>query len=65
MMESLNDRQLCHLAWFSYPYRTTVRRILIQRTVRSPWIIIIQVRRQQSFEMSIVEDDDVIQKCAS
>ncbi len=33
--------------------------------MRSPRMIIIQVRGQQSFEMSLVEDDDVIQKFSS
>ncbi len=62
MMESVNDWELGNLIGFGYQYWTTGRRALVQRTMRSPRMIIIQVREQQSFEMPLVEDDDVIQK---
>ncbi len=61
-MESVNDWKLGNLVGFGYPYRTTGRLILIQRTMRSRWMIIAQVLGQQSFKMPPIEDDDVIQK---
>ena len=65
MMESVNDRELGNLVGFGFLYRTTDRRILVERTMRSPRMIIIQIRGQQSLEMSLVEDNDVIQKFSS
>ena len=37
-----------------------IRRILVQRTVRAPRMVIIQIRGQKSLEMPFVDDDDVI-----
>ncbi len=62
MVEPLNDWNFDNLAQFGQPYSTTVGRILVQRPVRSPRMIVIQIRGQKTLEMPFVEDDDMIQK---
>ena len=62
MMESLNDWKFDNLPQFGWAYRPPVRHILVQGSVRSPGMV---VRRKQSFEVPIVEDDDVIQKLSA
>ncbi len=62
VMETLNDRKFDYLARFGEPHRAPVRRILVQGQVRSPRMIIIQIRGQKSLEMTFVEDDGVIQQ---
>ncbi len=64
-METLNDRKFDYLARFGEPHRAPVRRILVQGLVRSPRVIIIQIRGQKSLEMTFVQDDNVIQKLSS
>lgn len=62
MMKTVDDRKLKNVAGFSWSYRATRRGILVQGSVRSPRVVIAEVRRGQSFEMPFVENDNVIQK---
>lgn len=45
-------------------YRTTLRAILIEREMGSRAVVVIEVRGQHAMQMSLVEDDDVIQTLA-
>jgi hypothetical protein len=45
-------------------YRTTLRAILIEREMGSRAVVVIEVRGQDAMQMSLVEDDDVIQTLA-
>lgn len=62
MMKSLNDGQFDDLTRLGWPHGTPVRCILVQRPVRSPGMLVVQVRRMQSLEVPSVEEDGVIQK---
>jgi hypothetical protein len=65
MMETVDDRKLENLAGLGCSDRATRRRILVQRPVRSPGMVITEVRRQHSLEMPFVENDDVIQELST
>ena len=62
MMESMNDWKLDNLARFNRFYGPTVWCILVQGPVRSPRMVVTQIRRYNSPEMALVEDDDVVEE---
>ena len=61
MMESLDCRTLDNPGSFYRPNRSTIRGIPVQRLVRSPGMVVIQIRREQSLEVTLVKDNDVIE----
>ena len=58
----MNSWQFDNIAGFRRSYGTTARRILRQRPICSPRMIVIQIRRQKSLEMPFVENDDVVEQ---
>ena len=62
MVKSVNGRELEYVAGFGCSHGATIRRIAIQGPVRSPGMVIVQIRRQESLEMPLVENDDVVEQ---
>ena len=62
MMKAVNGWEFHNVAGFRCSYGATVRRIPVQRLVCSPRMVVIQIRRQKSLEMPLVEHDDVVKE---
>ena len=62
MVKALDDGEFNNITGFHRSYGTTVRCIAIQGLVCSPRMVVIQIRRHESLEMSLVEHDDVVEK---
>ncbi len=60
MVKAVNGREFNNVAGFRCSYGTTVRRVTIQGLVRSPGMVVIQIRRHKSLQMPLVEHDDVV-----
>ena len=65
MVKAVNGREFNNVAGFRCSYETTVRRVAIQGLVCSPRVVVIQIRRHKSFEMPLIEHDDVIEKLSA
>src|SRR5512143_3937337 len=48
-----------------WPYRSTLRTILGQGEMRSRLVVVLKVRRQHSAQVTLIEDDDVIEAFAT
>jgi len=62
MVKAVDGREFNNVAGFRCSYGTTVRRVAIQGLVYSPRMAAIQIRRQKSLEMPLVEHDDMVEK---
>ena len=62
MMESVDCRTLDNLSNFCQSNLSTVGGIALQRLVRSPRMVVIQVRRKQSLEVALVYNDDMVEE---
>ena len=62
MVKAVNGRQFNNFAGLCWSDETTVRRVAIQGLVYSPRMAAIQIRRQKSLEMPLVEHDDMVEK---
>jgi hypothetical protein len=62
MVKAVDGSELENVAGFGHSYGTTVWRIAIQGPVRSPGMVIVQIGRQESLEMPLVENNDVIEQ---
>ncbi len=62
MMTAMDGWEFHNVAGFRCSQGTSVRRVAIQGLVRSPGMVIIQIRRHKSLEMPLVEHDDVVEK---
>ena len=60
-MKAVDGLEFNNVARFRCAYSTTVQRISIQGLVRSPRMTVIQIRRQKSLEMPLIEHDDVVE----
>jgi len=60
MMKAVGGWKFDDIVGFGRSYGTTVRRILRQRPMRAPRMVILQIRRQKPLEMPFVENDDVV-----
>ncbi len=65
MMESANLWERDDLTAISVVDRSPVRRILLERQVRASAIVVARVVQKNSTEMSLVENDDVVQALAA
>jgi len=61
-MKAVNGWEFHDVAGFRCSQGTTVRRIPVQGLVCSPRMIVIQIRRQKSLEMPLVEHNDVVEQ---
>jgi hypothetical protein len=61
MMEASALWERDDLAGLGWLYRAALRTILVEREVRSHRIVIVKVRRQYAAQMTVIEDDDVIE----
>jgi hypothetical protein len=62
MVKAVDGREFNNVAEIPCAYGTPIRRVTIQGLVCSPRMIVIQIRRHQSFEMPLIEHDDVVEK---
>jgi len=62
IVKVVDDREFNNAAGFCCSYGTTVRRVAIQGLVCSPRMIVVQIRRHNSLEVPLVEDDDVVEE---
>ena len=62
MMKAVDGWKFNNVAGFRCSYGTTIRRVVVQGLVCSPWMVVIQIRRHKSLEMPLIEHDDVIEK---
>jgi len=62
MMKAVDGWEFHNVAGFRCPYGATIRRVAIPGLVCSPRMIIIEIRRQKSREMPLVEHDHVVEK---
>jgi hypothetical protein len=61
MVKALHDGEFNNITGFHDSYGATVRRVAIQGLVRSPRMVVIQIRRHESLEMPLVEQDDMVE----
>jgi hypothetical protein len=65
MMQTTDLREGNNLARSGWVYRTALRTILVEREMRSRLVVIVKVRRQHAAQVTLIEDDDVIQTFAA
>jgi len=65
VMQSINFRELYDLAHFGGMNRSNVGRVHVQRSVWAPLVVIGEITTEDSFEMALVENNDVIQTLSS
>jgi hypothetical protein len=65
MMQTTDLREGDNLAGGGWVYRAAFRTILIEREMRSRLVVIVKVRRQHAAQVTLIEDDDVIQTFAA
>ena len=62
MVKAQDGWELNNITGVRCSYGTTVRRIAIQGLVCSPRMVVIEIRRHESFDMPLVEHDHVVEK---
>jgi len=62
MVKPVNGWKFDNIAGLGRSYGSAVRRILPQSPMRSPRLVVIQIRRQKSLQMPFVENDDVVEQ---
>ena len=65
MMEAADLREWDNLARSRWVYRTALRTILVEREMRSRLVVIVKVRRQHAAQVTLIEDDEVIETFAA
>ena len=65
MMQTTNLRERDNVAGLGWVYRAALRTILVEREMRSRRVVIVKVRRQHTAQVTLVEDDDVIETLAA
>ena len=65
MMETSDLWERDDLAGLGWVYRAALRTILVEREVRSRRVVIVKVGRQHASQVTLVEDDDVIETFAA
>ena len=61
MMEASDLWERDDLTGLGWVYRAALRTILVEREMRSRRVVIVKVRRQHASQVTLVEDDDVIE----
>jgi hypothetical protein len=64
MMQTADLRERDDLAGTEWVYRTALRTILVEREMRSRFVVILKVGRQHAAQVTLTEDDDVIEALA-
>ncbi len=62
MVKAVDGGQFDYRARFGWSYGSTVGCVVVQRPMCSPWMVIVQIGRQESFQMVFVEDNDVVEE---
>jgi len=62
MVKPVTGWKFDNIAGLGRSYGTAVRRILPQSPMRSPRMVVIQIRREKSLQMPFVENDDVVEQ---
>ena len=65
MMEATDRWEGDDLAGLGWVYRAAVRTILGEREVRSRRVVVLKVGRQHALQVTLIEDDDVIETLAA
>jgi hypothetical protein len=65
MMEAADLPEWDNLAGSGWVYRTALRTILGEREMRSRLVVIMKVRGQHAAQVTLIEDDDVIETFAA
>ena len=65
MMEASDLWERDDLAGLGWVYRATLRTILVEREVRSRRVVVLKVGRQHVSQVTLIEDDDVIETFAA
>jgi hypothetical protein len=65
MMEAADLRERDNLAGSGRVYRSALRTILGEREMRSRFVVILKVGRQHTAQVTLSEDDDVIEAFAA
>ena len=62
MVKAVDGREFHNVAGFRCSYGTTIGCVSIQGLVYSPRMVVIEIRRNKSLTMPLVEHDDVVEK---
>ena len=65
MMQTTDLRERDYLARSGWVYRSALRTILGEREMRSRLVVIVKVRRQHAAQVTLIEDDEVIETFAA
>src|SRR5712671_3028459 len=65
MMQTTDLRERDDLAGTEWLYRAALRTILVEREMRSRFVVIVKVGRQHTAQVTLTEDDDVIETLAA
>ncbi len=65
MMQTADLRERDDLAGTEWVYRAALRAVLIEREMRSGFVVILKVGRQHTAQVTLTEDDDVIEALAA
>jgi hypothetical protein len=65
MMQTTDLREGDNLAGSGWVYRAAFRAIFGEREMRSRLVVIVKVRRQHAAQVTLIEDDDVIETFAA
>ena len=65
MMQTADLRERDDLAGTEWVYRAALRTILVEREMRSRFVVILKVGRQHTAQVTLTEDDDVIEALAA
>jgi hypothetical protein len=61
MMEATDRWERDDFAGFGWVYRAALGTILVEREMRSRRVVVLKVRRQDAAQVTLIEDDDVIE----
>jgi hypothetical protein len=62
MVKASDGWKFDDIVGFGRSHGTTVRRVLLQTSMRLPRPVVLQIRRQMSLEMAFVENHNVVEK---
>ncbi len=65
MVKALGGWEFDDVAGRGHSYGTTVRRILLQRPMRMPRMVVNRIRRQKPLEMPFVKHDNLVEKLSA
>ena len=65
MVQATDLRERDNFAGSGWMYRAALRTILVEREMCSRLVVIVKVRREHTAQVTLVEDDDVIETFAA